>query len=84
MIGLRLGAPWARFWRIEASGVTHLLCPRAHPWGPSVSINEARWRADSASGRQTLELEIQSGDTIVLEAKGIHIVQGKPPELDVS
>lgn len=79
VIGLKLGAPWKGFWRIEASGVSHLLCPRAHPWGPSVSVNEANLRNDSPPGRCTLEIEVQSGDTIVLEAEVICIAQGKPP-----
>jgi hypothetical protein len=44
-------------------GVTEVDIPRGFPWGPSISINEARGPVD---GRY--EVEMQSGDTIVVRA----------------
>lgn len=43
--------------------------PRKHPWGPSVSINEVRGPTLAQEDNTLrLEIEMQSGDTIVLEA----------------
>jgi hypothetical protein len=44
-------------------GVTEVEIPRSFPWGPSISINKAHGPID---GRY--EVEIQSGDTIVVRA----------------
>lgn len=38
------------------------------PWGPSASINEARLLASSDGKPFMLEIEMQSGDTIRVEA----------------
>ena len=44
--------------------------PRKHPWGPSISVNEVRGPAPTSDGEASrLEIEMQSGDTIVLEAR---------------
>jgi hypothetical protein len=59
----RAGAPSAV--TIEASGIRHVEIPRRSPWGPSVSVNQVI----GESGR--LVIEVQSGDSIVVEADEI-------------
>lgn len=41
---------------------------RSHPWGPSGSINEVRGPIQSGSSYR-LDVEMQSGDTLVFEAR---------------
>ena len=45
-------------------GVSNLAMPRLQPWGPSRSINSARQCENG-----NYEIEMQSGDTIVITAK---------------
>jgi hypothetical protein len=52
---------------IRASGVSRLEVPRTEPWGPSSSINQVK----AASGR--MEIEMQSGDTIVIDAASFEL-----------
>ena len=47
------------------SGVTELHAPRLLPWGPSVSVNATRQQ-----GAGTFEVELQSGDTLKVQASG--------------
>jgi hypothetical protein len=54
-------------------GVTEVGIPRSFPWGPSISINKARGPVD---GRY--EVEMQSGDTIVILAARCEI-EFSPP-----
>jgi hypothetical protein len=54
--------PYSGMVTIEASGLSHLDIPRRHPWGPSVSVNEV------TLVDRTLRVEMQSGDTLVIEA----------------
>ncbi len=60
---------------LRASGVTNLVCPRLHPWGPSSSVNEARGLR-AGEGDSVLEIEMQSGDVIVIEATSFAIERG--------
>lgn len=54
---------------IRALRTKRVECSRLEPWGSSVSVNEVRGPARSPDGSgQRLELEMQSGDLIVLEA----------------
>jgi len=59
---------------VVASGVRRLACDRQMPWGFSVSISEVRGRgpgpAAAAAGDDSsvLEIEMQSGDVIRIEA----------------
>jgi len=48
---------------LQASGLARLVCPRMHPWGPSVSVNHVRG-PQAQDGRSVLEIEMQSGDVI--------------------
>lgn len=45
-------------------GVTNLIVPRDHPWGDSQCVNEFRY---DTNGK--VEIEMQSGDMIILQAK---------------
>jgi hypothetical protein len=45
------------------SGLSHLILPRKHDWGCSVSINSF-----SRPGNGQYEIEMQSGDVIKIEA----------------
>lgn len=54
---------------LRANGVTDLRVPQLNPWGPSVHVNEVR-RRRSASGKPSrIEIEMQSGDVITIEAR---------------
>jgi hypothetical protein len=54
---------------IRALRTKRVECSRQEPWGSSVSVNEVRAPVVSPDGRgQRLELEMQSGDLLVLEA----------------
>jgi hypothetical protein len=55
---------------IRSSGVRRLECPLHEPWGHSASILEARVRNDASLGAiERLELELQSGDTWLIDAE---------------
>jgi hypothetical protein len=56
---------------IYAQGLSQLIVPHKFPWGPSVSVNDVHWREAIKEGIQRLEIEMQSGDTIVIEAKRV-------------
>ena len=58
-------------------GGRHLEVPRAHPWGPSVSVNEAAWRPSSGGGG-ALQVEMQTGDVIrvVCDACEVQVTPG--------
>lgn len=60
---------------LKASGVTNLTCPHENPWGPSVSVNEVRGPVEARCGLHRVEIEIQSGDTITIEAKFFEWIQ---------
>jgi hypothetical protein len=55
---------------IVAHQRSHLDCPREHPWGRSAPwrVNEARGPTAADSGTGCLEIEMQSGDTVVIRA----------------
>jgi hypothetical protein len=60
---------------LKASGVTNLTCPHENPWGPSVSVNEVRGPVEVQEGIRRIEIEIQSGDTILVEAREFNWIQ---------
>jgi hypothetical protein len=62
---------------LKASGVTNLSCPHENPWGPSVSVNEVRGPVEVRGGLQRIEIEIQSGDTIAVEARTFEWIQSE-------
>lgn len=54
---------------IIASAVRRLAVPRELPWGPSVSINRVRGPTDLEGGVAFIDVEMQTGDVIRIEAK---------------
>jgi hypothetical protein len=48
-----------------------LHCPHESPWGPSVSVNDVRSTAGSGTGLYRIAIEIQSGDTILVEGNAV-------------
>lgn len=60
--------------QIVATGGRRLDCPRRHPWGSSVSVNEVRGPTPIAGENlHRLEIEMQSGDVLVLDAEDFEI-----------
>jgi hypothetical protein len=55
---------------LKVFDLTLLHCPHENPWGPSVSVNDVRSIAGRA-GLHRIEIELQSGDTIMVEGTGI-------------
>ena len=51
-----------------------LVCPQENPWGPSDFVNEVTERLGSAGETVSLNIEMQSGDVIALEAESFDIV----------
>lgn len=53
---------------VVASAVRRVNCDRQMPWGLSVSINEVRGPTATGDDVSVLEIEMQSGDLIRIEA----------------
>lgn len=53
---------------IAAIGVSKVIIPHEKPWGDSVSVNEIRLLQSPTKEGIQLEIEMQSGDTILIEA----------------
>jgi hypothetical protein len=60
-----------RILTLKVLDVTLLHCSHDNPWGPSVSVNEVRSIAGPRAGLHRIEIELQSGDTMVVEGDGI-------------
>ena len=58
---------------IVAKETCSVSCPRRSPWGESVSINEVRKLQVTKAPYTRLEIEMQSGDLIELEAESFEI-----------
>jgi len=58
--------------RVQATEVTLLRCPRQAPLGWSASVNELRIASANGVGMR-LEVEVQSGDVIEIEAKAVTV-----------
>jgi len=56
-------------WLIVAAGVRRFECTRLDPWGPSKLVNDVRGPIPLAEGVVWLEVELQSGDLLRLEAR---------------
>ncbi len=71
---LRTGDTLSSETRIVATRARRIECPRLQPWGPSVSVNEVRGPVPLPHQQGSrLEIEMQSGDVIVLEAEEIRL-----------
>jgi len=62
---------------IVATDLRNLMIPRKAPWGMSVSINRISWRSDESGEISMLGIEMQSGDTLSVEARSIGIAQSR-------
>ena len=58
---------------IRANGLLKLIVPHEIPWGISVSVNEANIQQFPEKKTSILELEMQSGDIIRVEAAHISL-----------
>lgn len=70
---LRTGDEAEPRWRIVVSAVRRIGCDRHMPWGPSASINEVRDPTAAGDGVYVLEIEMQSGDVIRIEAGAFRV-----------
>lgn len=62
---------------IVASGVRRLGCDREIPWDMSASINAVRGPVATSDGEAVLEIEMQSGDLIRIEAATFNLRDGE-------
>lgn len=60
---------------VVGSGVRRLACDRQLPWGFSVSINEIRGPSADGAGVFVLEIEVQSGDVVRIEADAFRLLR---------
>ena len=60
---------------IVASAVRRVSCDRLMPWGPSVSINKVSGPSSAGVDGSVLEIEMQSGDVIRIEAGGFRLLE---------
>jgi hypothetical protein len=58
--------------KLVASGLRGFSMTRRQEWGPSVFVNNAQARVDGQDGI-VLEIEMQSGDTIIVAAHGLSV-----------
>lgn len=68
VLRIRTGDPTHPQRLVVASAVRRLGCDRQLPWGFSVSINEVRGPVAAGDGASVLEIEMQSGDLVRIEA----------------
>lgn len=68
VLRIRTSNPTPRQRVVVASAVRRLGCDRQMPWGFSVSINEVRGPTAVGADSFVLELEMQSGDLLRIEA----------------
>src|SRR3954462_9101064 len=61
--------------QIKATGLWRLEVPRHQPWSRSVSINGVKGFPLPDGKHHRLEIEMQSGDTIVLEAENFQLTE---------
>jgi hypothetical protein len=67
-VTIRLRSNVSRSDNLIANDVSDLHVPKLKEWGPSSSINRIRGPDIDKSGAQKLEIEMQSGDVIKIEA----------------
>jgi hypothetical protein len=58
---------------LRVTDITLFHVPKEHPWGDSVHINQVYGPLTLPNERLRMEIEMQSGDTIVLEAAGFDL-----------
>ena len=62
-----------RLVRFLGEGAVNVSATRSQPWGSSESVNEIRWSDGTGAGLSVVEIEIQSGDSILIEANRFSI-----------
>jgi hypothetical protein len=68
VIRVRTGDVMHARWVVVATSLRRLGCDRQTPWGFSASINEVRGPTALSDDAAVLEIEMQSGDLIRIEA----------------
>ncbi len=68
VLRIRTGDPMQPQRVVVASAMRRFCCDRWLPWGLSVSINEVRGPMAAGDDVSVLEIEMQSGDVIRIEA----------------
>ena len=58
---------------VRASGVVSLIVPRQEPWGRSVSVNSVSELEGMEGELRCIQIQMQSGDTIVLQAASFEL-----------
>jgi hypothetical protein len=58
---------------LVAHGLRELRLPRTFEWGPSVSVNRLTGPVTRDDGLLLLSIEMQSGDTIEIEASSFQL-----------
>jgi hypothetical protein len=58
---------------VRVSGALEIHVPRALPWGPSASINTVAGPTVIERGLSSLDIEMQSGDTIRIVARSFNM-----------
>ncbi len=61
---------------LTANGFTNIHIPKSNDWGPSVSVNKVIGPVILTNGIMRLEIHIQTGDVIEIEAKSIQMLTG--------
>jgi hypothetical protein len=64
---------------LVTSGTRQVEVPHAEPWGPSISVNEVR--ETEGAEISIIEVEMQSGDTIKIEACSFFGVNPSVPRI---
>ncbi len=67
-VTVSLQTPKSDVVEIIAREVSDLHVPQMKEWGPSVSVNQLRGPVSLEKGKFNLEIEMQSGDVISIEA----------------
>ena len=69
--GIRLESYQVTHLELRAIEVKRLSCPRREEWGRSSYVNEVRGPVVINEGGGRLEIEMQSGDVIEIEAREV-------------
>ena len=59
---------------LVGEGLRNLVCPQRNPWGPSDFVNRVSEVDGGGAGSTRIEIEMQSGDVIHLEASSFEVV----------
>lgn len=74
-VTLSLSSAPSRTAVVSVIGLRNLVLPRMAPWGASNSVNRAFLMLHDSGQSSTLQIEMQSGDTILIEASSITIME---------